>query len=123
MIRSNIFVGKTGEDLACEYLVNKGYKIIDRNYRTKWDEIDIISKAKDGTLVFVEVKTLNAVLGGLVPEDNLTGDKHRKISRACQLFANQRADLIKEDKGWRIDLVAISIDENDRSEIKQYENI
>lgn len=116
-------IGKIGEDLAYEYLVNKGYKVIERNYRTKWDEIDIIARARDKTLVFVEVKTLRVSPGGLMPEDNLTADKLRKISRACQLFANQRPRLIKEVMGWRIDLVAVAIDQGGASEIRHYESI
>ena len=62
--------GNQGEDRACEYLIKKGYKIIERNWRTKGGEIDIIAM-KDEVLVFVEVKTfpnatsdmLSSVLG------------------------------------------------------------
>ena len=62
--------GKQGEDRACEYLIKEGYKIIERNWRTKGGEIDIIAM-KDEVLVFVEVKTfpnatsdmLSSVLG------------------------------------------------------------
>ena len=115
--------GKIGEDLACEYLVNKGYRVLARNYRAKWDEIDIVSKTKDGTLVFIEVKTLRANSGELMPEDNLTSEKLRKISRACQVFAAQSPDLIKEGYGWRIHLVAISINGDGKEEIRHYENI
>ena len=49
-------LGKRGEDLATEYLMKKGYKILERNFRAGKCEIDIV--AKDGQkLVFVEVKT------------------------------------------------------------------
>ena len=49
-------LGKMGEDLAVQYLTDKGYEILERNWRNKHKEIDII--AKDGeTLVIVEVKT------------------------------------------------------------------
>lgn len=49
-------LGKKGESLATLFLILKGYKIIKRNYRTKYSEIDIIAKKGD-TLVFAEVKT------------------------------------------------------------------
>lgn len=49
-------LGKAGEDAAVDYLVRKGYTILDRNWRKNRLELDIIA-AKDGTLVFVEVKT------------------------------------------------------------------
>ena len=48
--------GKAGEDAVCDYLVEKGYKILARNYRRKCGEIDIIAQDGD-TAVFVEVKT------------------------------------------------------------------
>lgn len=51
-------LGQKGEDLACVYLVEKGFKILERNYRRKWGEIDIVAVAPDKTLVFVEVKTM-----------------------------------------------------------------
>ncbi len=53
----NLETGINGENKATQYLLEKGYEIIERNYRTKTGEIDIIAK-KAETLVFVEVKTL-----------------------------------------------------------------
>ena len=44
-------LGQLGENIACRYLVENNYKIIERNFRQKWGEIDIIAKAKDKTLV------------------------------------------------------------------------
>lgn len=49
-------IGKLGEEIACRYLVSKGYKIIERNYRYRYFEADIIA-FKDDTLIVVEVKT------------------------------------------------------------------
>ena len=40
-------LGKLGEDLACRYLVDKGYRIIERNYRKPWGELDVIAKSPD----------------------------------------------------------------------------
>lgn len=116
--------GKTGEDLACEYLVQKGYKILKRNYREKWDEIDIIAKDKRQTIVFVEVKTFaGALVGGLTPEDNMTAAKLKKIRRACQAFAAKNEDLIDDRRGWRIDLVAIELVSDGGPTIRHYENV
>src|SRR3989338_3111214 len=104
----HISVGKIGEDLACAYLVGKKYRVLGRNYREKWDEIDVVARAPDETLVFVEVKTFGAESAvGLVPEDNMTPAKLKKLRRACQAFAGKRPELINEKRGWRIDLVAI----------------
>ena len=120
----HISTGKTGEDIACAYLVGKKYKILGRNYREKWDEIDAIAQARDGTLVFVEVKTFGAESTmGLVPEDNMTPAKLKKLRRACEAFAGKRAELINEKKGWRIDLVAIILGDSAEPIIRHYENI
>lgn len=122
-------VGNLGEEKATEYLKNKGYKILFRNYLHKWgDEIDIIAKDKVGILVFVEVKTLNnSEISELSPEDNLNFVKLRRLKRSCEFFANAHPELIN-DEGWRIDLVAVDIIGNNLTnksscEIRHYENI
>lgn len=54
----NKYYGNLGEDIACNFLKNEGYEILDRNYRIINSEIDIIARDRD-ILVFVEVKTRN----------------------------------------------------------------
>ena len=120
-------IGNKGENLAVNYIKKKGYRIIDRNYRKKYGEIDIISIATEKTLVFFEVKTLRntEIDGRLCPEDQLTLVKLRKLQRICSIYANDHEDLVKDDRGWRIDLLAIDLDEEDwkNSQIRHYENI
>jgi len=121
--------GKLGEDLACEYLLNKSFTIIERNYRKPWGELDIIAKDPKGVLVFVEVKTMrkyntanNPAIAELNPEENLTSVKLKKLKRTAVLYANHKPDLINDEKGFRIDLVAITIEGGDCS-VKHFENI
>jgi putative endonuclease len=121
-------IGQIGENLACEYLRDKGYKIIARNYRKPWGEIDIITKAPNKTLVFMEVKTLRQAQGkphaDINPEDNLTSAKLQKLQRTAQLYAGHYPGLIDDNKNWQIDLIAIFLDpRGDKPEIKHYENI
>lgn len=128
MEKSNNFkkisVGKIGENVACEYLIKNGYKILHRNYREKWDEIDIIVKDKRQTIVFVEVKALAMVLAdSLSPEDNLTSAKLKKLRRACQAFAIKNENSIDNRRGWRIDLVAVELTSPEKPKIRHYENI
>jgi len=124
---NNIKIGQLGEEMANQYLLGNKYKIIARNYRETWGEIDIIAKDHDNTLVFVEVKTLKNISPepvkkdllfhgsseasriNLKPEDNLSKSKLEKLKRTADIYANSHPDLINERVGWRIDLIAIEI--------------
>lgn len=113
-------VGGLGEDEAVQYLINKGYRIIERNHRQKWGEIDIVTISPTGVLVFVEVKAMGKN-DFFKPEDNLTHSKLRKLQRTCQLYVGHRADLVRE-VGWQIDLVAVDF-LGDNCNFRHYENI
>lgn len=115
--------GKFGEDVACEYLVNKGYKVIERNFRRPWGELDIIAKSPDKILVFVEVKTVKQNSGEFIgPEEQLTRAKMEKLKKSASLYAGHNQSLIKGEKGWQIDLLALTFN-GENCEIKHYENI
>ncbi|MBI2628218.1 MAG: YraN family protein [Candidatus Niyogibacteria bacterium] len=126
-------IGKLGEDLACNFLKTKKYKIIERNYRKPWGELDIVALASDKTLVFVEVKTVRhgspqAVrqsgndIEEINPEEQMTSAKMRKFKRTAELYAGEHQELFNDKKGWRIDLLALTMKEKDFV-IKHYENI
>lgn len=114
-------IGKLGEDFACQFLKEKRYLILQRNYRKPWGEIDIIAMDSRRVLVFVEVKAMRQ--GDLLPEDHLTGIKLRRVQRTAGLLAN--GEYSKESRrGWRVDLVAIEVGENGKSfRTTHYENI
>lgn len=115
-------VGKIGEDAAAAYLVKNRYRIIEHNHLKPWGEIDIVAKAKDGTLVFIEVKTMAGEEGaGLRPEDNMTGAKIMKMKRAALAYANAHPELVG-GRGWRIDAIAVRLGEKP-DDIRHYENI
>ncbi len=116
-------IGNLGEDIACELLTKKGYKIIQRNFRRPWGELDIVAKDPTDTLVFIEVKTMrqnNSAIAELKPEDNLTVAKLKKLQRTAQMFVGQFPKYVNENSGWRIDLLTITLPEN---KITHYENI
>ena len=119
----NIETGKTGEDIACRYLLKNSYLILARNHKERFDEIDIIARDTRGILVFCEVKTSNYNNSGFMPEDNLSSAKRRKIVRASSVFLARHSDLVREDAGWQIDLVAIVLDGGKLSDLRHYENI
>lgn len=113
-------LGQLGEDLACRYLKKKGYKIIERNYRQPWGELDIVAVSPEKILVLVEVKTVRGPKPEVEAEDQMTRAKSKKFKRAAELYANNSKLL--NNKGWRVDLVAVTID-GDEAEIKHYENV
>lgn len=124
-------IGRLGEKIACEYLAKQGYRVLERNVLRPWGELDVVVKHKDGTLVFVEVKTMQSFGSdkeGLRPEDNLTQAKLLKLQKTALLYTGHYPDRVNESKGWRIDLVAVTLN-NDLTNmssnfnISHYENI
>ena len=124
----NSKIGKIGELIAFNFLIKNGFSVIERNFRRKFGEIDIIGRSKDGILIFFEIKTIVDKPGFpdfLKPEDNLNFKKLSKLRRIAQFFARKNPSLIFEQKGWRIDLVAIILEMDEKSvkNIRHYENI
>lgn len=113
-MRQNQALGKMGENIAQEYLTSQGYEIIDRNYYTRYGEIDLIAyqfhenNIHDKELVFIEVKTRRTRTFGF-PEESI-GTKKRAALLASSLTYLQEHPEIGED--WRIDVIAISYIEN-----------
>jgi len=121
-------LGDFGERVACFYLKNKGYKILERNYSENWSqgpekgEVDIIA-IKKGIICFIEVKTLaQAKLIAFRPEDKINFHKQRQIAKMAQdwLLKNK----IPLDAKWQIDAVSVMIDLNTKTaKIRHLENI
>lgn len=118
----HIELGRKGEALAAVFLEKKGYKILEKNFRKPWGELDLVALASDKTLVFIEVKTMRP-REDIRPEDQLTAAKKEKFSRVASLYAGAHPELVSDKCGWRLDLVAIDILENSEPDIRHYENI
>jgi putative endonuclease len=104
MAKHNI-LGKKGEDIAVRFLTAKGYRIIERNWRTGRDEIDII--AYDGNiLVIVEVKTRSTDFFG-EPEEAVTERKQKFLVRAAEEYVNRK----EIDSEIRFDIISIIIEQ------------
>ena len=96
--------GKQGEDLAADHLVDAGLKIIERNYRCAFGEIDIV--AEEGqTLVFVEVKSRRSEAYGS-PQTAVSRDKQRKISQVALHYLQERR---LNHRSARFDVVAVKL--------------
>ena len=108
--------GQRGEDLACEYLVKNGYKIIGRNYRINFGEIDIICR-DNNILVFVEVKAKKTLVFG-TPEEMFTRGKYTKVKRMATVYLKGR------EVPCRIDMVAVELAPDNRVlRLRHYENV
>lgn len=112
-------VGKFGEDLAKNYLIKHGYKIIDRNIQIRYKELDIIAKLKN-LLVFVEVKTRTSNKYGLADE-SITRKKIKNLKYAIKKYLN----YTKTDyNDIRADLIAVDINKDKKiAKIKHYKDI
>ena len=90
-------VGTEKENLAAEYLKKKGYFIIEKNYRVRQGEIDLVAEGQ-GCLVFAEVKTREE--GGLVtPREAVTPAKQRRIIAAAKGYLEKFGDTGHDDAG------------------------
>lgn len=97
-------LGRTGERLAAEALVRRGYQIRERNFRCAYGEIDLVAEHEQD-LVFVEVKTRRGNAYGS-PEDAITSRKRRKLVEVATCYLDLHA---LADQSWRIDVVAIQL--------------
>lgn len=95
--------GNAGEELAADFLVQKGFEIVERNYRYKRSEIDVIAR-KDNWLIFVEVKTRSSSYFGH-PEEFVDSKKRSKILEG--------ADHYLQETNWqgnvRYDIISINL--------------
>lgn len=103
-------VGEIGENVACKFLEKRGYKIIDRNYRKKWGEIDIIAQ-KNNILHFVEVKSVSRVTE-YNPEENVHPWKMKRLARATQTYLLE--NNVSDETEWQTDILAVFLDFNSR---------
>ncbi len=96
--------GKKGEDLAVSFLQDAGYRIVERNYRCRFGEIDIVA-ADGGTIVFVEVKSRRTDDFG-DPQLAVGKDKQKKISQIALHYLQEKNML---SRNARFDVVAVKM--------------
>jgi putative endonuclease len=107
--------GAAGEARAAEYLSRGGWSVLERNFRTRTGEIDIIA-ARGDEVVFVEVKTWGALPAGEL-EHSIDRRKQQRIARTARFFLAGRPDL--SERRLRFDVVFLG---SDPAEIRHIEN-
>jgi len=94
-------IGELGENIACKFLMKHGHEILDRNYRKKWGEIDIVAQK--------EVKTVSRETEHM-PEENVHPWKRKRLARAIQTYLLEK----ESETEWQIDIMAVFLDFNSK---------
>lgn len=106
-------VGALGESIAARFLESKGFAIVDRNYRKKWGEIDIIAE-KGNEVRFVEVKAMSVKDFSrekeCLPEELVDSRKLKKLSRTAVLYMEKKGD----DRVYQLDVVGVLLNKKER---------
>ena len=119
--------GDKGEQIACGYLVNNGYKILGRNYRINFGEIDIIAKKKfkffgknDEIIHFVEVKTLQRPTLQFFPEQRVDSHKQDKYRGLVDIWLTKNKYSL--NTSCQVDIVAVTMS-GESYEVDFFENV
>ncbi len=84
-------LGRLGEQLAADHLARRGFRILERNYRTRWGELDLV--AFDGEiLAFCEVKARRVSSRGIAPFDALHARKRARVRKMASSWLRERSD-------------------------------
>ncbi len=122
MKQQNRIKGSKGEDIAREYLQNKGYRVIDQNFRNKFGEIDLIM-SKGNTLIFIEVKLKIGEQFG-TPEGMIGPRKLLQVQKTAEMFLQKYPQINKNFASYQIDAFCIVLNKNNQIlRVNHYENI
>ena len=101
-------LGRLGEQLAAEHLARRGFEIVERNYRTRWGELDIV--AFDGrTLAFCEVKTRRMRPGGAGPLEAVRPRKRTRVRKMAGSWLIERTERPHAEH-LRFDAIGVTFD-------------
>jgi putative endonuclease len=99
-------LGRVGEELAVAHLERRGFRLLARNYRTRWGELDLVAH-DDERFVFCEVKTRR--LGSSTPFDGLRGAQQRRIRRMAAAWLQEQSSRPRLPE-LRFDAIGVTID-------------
>ncbi|NCD25940.1 MAG: YraN family protein [Deltaproteobacteria bacterium] len=117
MSAGHLMTGRAGEDLAAAFLMEKGWRVLERNFRCRDGELDLIGEDRDA-LVFVEVKTRSTTVRGEPGEAVGRAKQVRMIRAASRYLTRERS----WDRSCRFDLIAV-VFRDGRADIGHWEDI
>lgn len=118
-------IGKAGEDAAAQYLLSRGYRILDRNYANtvglRLGEIDIVAQNAD-EIIFVEVKAALIEAGKemRLPEWQVNRSKLRKMDKAATLYMKERR---LNDRDYSFDVISVTFYHDGQPEIRHLDHV
>jgi len=101
-------LGAAGERIAAEHLVRRGFRIVERNFRTRWGELDIVA-CDERTLVFCEVKTRVARTLNRDPLESVHPRKRAQVRRIAGQWLRERPEHPRTSE-LRFDAVGVTLD-------------
>jgi len=118
--------GNIGENIACGFIIGKGFHILDRNYLKKWGELDIVAE-KDKMIHFFEVKS---VIGDFSeeyfdthrPEDNVDGWKVKHLRRIIETYLEEKGEGLETPFRFHVLCVFLNMNTH-RAHVKWLENL
>ncbi len=116
-------LGYLAENIAARYMENQGFKVIGRNYRKPWGEIDVIVQ-KDDCFVFVEVKANRQEFAAadFSPEARVNPTKLAKIIRTAALYLEYEAK--RPEAEWQVDVISVTFNaQNQNAKLKHFKNV
>jgi putative endonuclease len=123
-VSHNRKIGALGEDVACKFLVKRGFTVIERNYKKKWGEIDIIVTKSD-CIHFIEVKTVSRAFnkneinetsanGEFNPGENIHPWKIKRLSRTVSSYLSEKYPKKETEQKWQIDAIIVFLDQDSK---------
>ena len=107
--------GRLGEEIAATHLARTGHRIVERNFRCSYGEIDLVAE-EDDELAFVEVRTRSSTAFGS-PEESITRLKSQRMTRCALAYLAARQ---VKDRRWRIDLIAVQLERGRVTRLEHY---
>ena len=114
----NQAVGASGEQIAANYLISQGYRILERNFRSRGGEVDIVAKDRQGCIAFVEVKTRRSLAYGL-PQLAVTQRKQHQISKGALAWLSKNR---LHGCSARFDVIAVLLHDGAMHELEHIVN-
>jgi putative endonuclease len=109
-------LGQEGELIAERFLKSKGYKIIDRNFNTRWGELDIVAQ-QGAEIAFVEVRTRTSA-DFMKPEESVNFTKQEHLKKAAQMWLAKHHPV--EPPPCRFDVISVLIEADKKPEIEHF---